>query len=85
VAILFVSGSPADAGGVVISVVAGKVVIKREPSWNQDVVAELALAASLMTQAARLGNLTARFELERLAQALVEARAAEIEQYAAAA
>lgn len=83
-ALLFVSApltEPAEA--MLVSIVAGEVTIKRATGWNQDVLAELSAASGLLSQAARLRNLTARAELERLAYSLVEGRAAELEMYVA--
>jgi hypothetical protein len=80
--ILFISpGVLTDAGGIVISIVGGKVVIKHVPGWNPEVMHEVTAAANVLASASRIKDKAIRGEFERLAHSVVERRAPEIEAY----
>lgn len=73
-----------DAGGIVITIVDGKVVIKRVPGWNPEVLAEVTAAVATFAHAGNVENRGVRRELESVAHQVLQARVEELQEYAEA-
>lgn len=81
--ILFVSlGAFTDAPGIQIVVDAnGHVHIVRVPGWNPEVMAEVAGAVQVLSQATRIKDAGMQKQFQQFGEGIIQARSKEIAQY----
>jgi hypothetical protein len=84
--LVFVSpGVLTDAGGITISIVNGKVVIKRVPPWNPEILAEIQGAIAAFAHASKLKDQGMAQKFQAFAEGVLQARSKEIQEYIGAA
>jgi hypothetical protein len=74
-------GGGTDGPTIVLTVVDGKVVIKRVPGWNPEVLAEVTAAVSTFEEAGKIKSKAARTRFEAVAHEVLQARVGEIQEY----
>jgi hypothetical protein len=79
---LFMSpGVGTDAGGWVLKVVNGKVVVVPVPGWNPQVLEEVTTAVNILAASANIKDQTIKRQMKDVAEGIVNTRGKEIQAY----